>query len=71
MGTDDGSIYGVVKDVTEPFKTSISVRTKLPNLLLTGQNVNLHGILGVTVSAVLTCGEVLGIQSLIEKIRNA
>jgi len=71
MGTDDGSIYGVVKDVKEPLKTSISVRTKLPNLLLTGQNVNLHGILGVTVSAVLTCAEVIGMKELIEKIRNA
>jgi all-trans-retinol 13,14-reductase len=71
MGTDDGSIYGVVKDAKEPLKTSVSVRTKLPNLLLTGQNVNLHGILGVTVSAVLTCGQILGMQQLIEKIRNA
>jgi all-trans-retinol 13,14-reductase len=71
MGTDDGSAYGYIKDSQEPLRTSISARTKIPNLLLTGQNVNLHGVLGVTVSAVLTCAEVIGIGPLIEKIRNA
>jgi len=71
IGTDDGSLYGYVKDYREPMKTFISPRTKIPNLLLTGQNLNLHGVLGVTVSAVLTCSEILGIDYLIEKIRNA
>jgi all-trans-retinol 13,14-reductase len=71
MGTDDGSLYGYAKDSQDPLRTSISARTKIPNLLLTGQNVNLHGVLGVTVSAVLTCAEILGIDSLIQKIRNA
>lgn len=71
MGTDDGSLYGYAKNSGDPMRTSISARTKIPNLLLTGQNVNLHGVLGVTVSAVLTCAEILGIDPLIEKIRNA
>lgn len=71
IGTDDGSLYGIVKDYREPMRTFISPRTKIPNLLLTGQNLNLHGVLGVTVSAVLTCSEVLGIDYLIEKIRHA
>lgn len=71
IGTDDGSLYGIVKDYREPMRTFISPRTKIPNLLLTGQNLNLHGVLGVTVSAVLTCSEVLGSEYLIGKIRNA
>jgi all-trans-retinol 13,14-reductase len=71
IGTDDGSLYGVVKDYREPMKTFISPRTKIPNLFLTGQNLNLHGVLGVTVSAVLTCSEILGTDYMIEKIRNA
>jgi all-trans-retinol 13,14-reductase len=71
IGTDDGSLYGIVKDYREPMRTFISPRTKIPNLLLTGQNLNLHGVLGVTVSAVLTCSEVLGSDNLIEKVRNA
>jgi all-trans-retinol 13,14-reductase len=71
IGTDDGSLYGIVKDYREPMRTFISPRTKIPNLLLTGQNLNLHGVLGVTVSSVLTCNEILGAEYLIEKIRNA
>ncbi len=71
IGTDDGSLYGVIKDYKEPMRTFISPRTKIPNLLLTGQNLNLHGVLGVTVSAVLTCSEILGTDYMIEKIRNA
>jgi all-trans-retinol 13,14-reductase len=71
IGTDDGSLYGIVKDFREPMRTFISPRTKIPNLLLTGQNLNLHGVLGVTVSAVLTCSEILGLDYMINKIRNA
>jgi all-trans-retinol 13,14-reductase len=71
IGSDDGSLYGVVKDFREPMRTFISARTKIPNLFLTGQNLNLHGVLGVTVSAVLTCSEILGIDYMLEKIRNA
>jgi all-trans-retinol 13,14-reductase len=71
IGTDDGSLYGVVKDFREPMRTFISPRTKIPNLFLTGQNLNLHGVLGVTVSSILTCSEILGIDYMIDKIRNA
>jgi all-trans-retinol 13,14-reductase len=71
MGTDDGSLYGYAKDFRDPLRTFISPRTKIPNLFLTGQNINLHGVLGVTVSSVLTCSELLGMDYLIEKIRNA
>jgi all-trans-retinol 13,14-reductase len=71
IGNDDGSLYGFVKDYHDPLKSFISPRTKIPNLLLTGQNINLHGIVGVTVSAVLTCSEVLGMDYLLNKIKNA
>jgi all-trans-retinol 13,14-reductase len=52
-------------------KSFISPRTKIPNLLLTGQNLNLHGVLGVTVSAVLTCSQILGMEYMLEKIHDA
>ena len=72
MGTDDGSIYGIVKDYKDPLKTFISPRmTKISNLLLTGQNINLHGILGVSISAVVTCSVLLGMTNLIRKIDEA
>jgi len=71
IGTDDGSLYGIVKNYKEPMRTFISPRTKIPNLFLTGQNLNLHGVLGVTVNAVMTCSEILGIDYILNKIRNA
>ena len=71
IGTEDGSLYGLTKDHRDPLKTFISPKTKIPNLLLTGQNLNLHGVLGVTVSAVLTCSQLLGMDYLIDKIHDA
>ncbi len=70
IGNDDGSMYGIVKDRTNPLKTFISPRTKLPNLYLTGQNLNLHGILGAVMSGLVTCTAFLGNDEIIEKIKN-
>ncbi len=69
IGTRDGTLYGIAKDYRDPLKTFISPKTKVPNLFLTGQNLNLHGVLGVTVSSVVTCSELLGQQYLIKKIK--
>lgn len=71
IGNDDGSLYGIVKDYRDPLKTFISPRTKLPNLYFTGQNLNLHGILGAAMSGLVTCSALLKNDSLIEKVRNA
>ncbi len=59
------------EDYKEPLKTFITPRTKVNNLFLTGQNLNLHGVLGVTVSSVVTCTEILGDPDLISKIAKA
>lgn len=71
IGNDDGSLYGIAKDYKHTLKTFISPRTKLQNLYFTGQNLNLHGILGTAMSAIVTCSALLGNDSIIEKIRNA
>lgn len=71
IGSKDGTLYGVIKDYKEPLKSFITPRTKISNLLLTGQSLNLHGIMGVTVSSVVTCNEILGHPYLINKIKQA
>lgn len=71
LGTEDGAIYGIVKDYTDPLKTTIAPRTKIPNLYLTGQNLHLHGILGSAISALVTVVAILGKDDLIEKIHHA
>ncbi|ANH79663.1 all-trans-retinol 13,14-reductase [Niabella ginsenosidivorans] len=70
IGLEDGSMYGVQKDYKNPLQTVISPRTKIPNLFLTGQSLNLHGILGTSLSAVLTCSLLLNDDTLVDKIRN-
>jgi phytoene dehydrogenase-like protein len=67
--TPCGSAYGVRKDCRNLLMTTLSPRTPIPNLLLTGQSLMLHGVEGVTMTALQTCGELLGkdyIQSLIK-----
>ena len=58
--TPEGSAYGIRKDFRTPLLTMLSPRTPIPNLLLTGQNLMLHGVHGVTITAFHTCAEVLG-----------
>ncbi|MBL7137144.1 MAG: NAD(P)/FAD-dependent oxidoreductase [Bacteroidales bacterium] len=70
-GTPEGSMYGIVKDATHPQKTIILPTTKIPGLFFTGQSVNLHGALGVTIGAVMTCGEMLGMTHVMENIKRA
>lgn len=66
--TPKGSLYGILKDINKPNETSIATRTKIPNLLLTGQNVNLHGVLGVSITALATCAELVGMEYLLGRV---
>jgi len=56
--TPDGSAYGIRNDCRMPLITMLSTRTPIPNLLLTGQNVMLHGLEGVAMTALETIKEV-------------
>ncbi|GGX25004.1 phytoene desaturase family protein [Aquimarina muelleri] len=71
IGSNKGSMYGYVKDVNKPMHSFISPRTKIENLMFTGQSLNMHGILGVTISAVITCSEIIGKDYLLDKILEA
>ncbi|MCF0073802.1 NAD(P)/FAD-dependent oxidoreductase [Dyadobacter sp. CY261] len=71
IGNRNGTMYGIMKDSSSPLRTRINTRTKIPNLHLTGQNVSLHGILGVTVSAFVTCFSFIDKEQLIQKVKNA
>lgn len=71
IGSETGCLYGFVKDANFPMRSYLTPRTKIKNLLLTGQSINMHGILGVTISAVLTCSELVGRKHLLDKINHA
>jgi len=68
IGNYDGSMYGFEKDAENPLKSFVSPKTKIKNLFFTGQSLNMHGILGVTISGVVTCSEILGEKYLLDKI---
>jgi all-trans-retinol 13,14-reductase len=59
-GTEGGSMYGIAKDVSLGTACRVPHRTRVPNVLQTGQNINSHGILGVLVGTLVTCTEILG-----------
>jgi all-trans-retinol 13,14-reductase len=65
-GTPYGAAYGIRKDYNQLMTTLLSPRTPVPNLLLTGQNLNLHGILGVSMTSFLTCAEIIGLTNIKE-----
>lgn len=67
-GTEDGSMYGIAKDIHLGPAARVHHRTKIPNLLLTGQNINSHGILGVLVGTMVTCGELLTSEKIFKEI---
>ena len=70
IGGFNGNMYGYVKDSNNPMKTLIPAKTKLDNLYLTGQSINMHGVLGVTIGAVSTCSEIVGKEYLVTKINS-
>jgi len=71
FGTPEGSLYGVLKDSREPLKNYFPSKTKIPNLFLTGQNMSVHGVLGVAMSAIFTCGEFLGLDEILTEVKES
>ncbi|MBK1895069.1 phytoene desaturase family protein [Chryseobacterium paridis] len=68
IGSFEGNMYGYAKSSENPLKTMVSPRTKIDNLFLTGQSVNMHGILGCTIGAFSTCAEILGKDLIDERL---
>ena len=70
-GTEDGSMYGIAKDVSLGAACRVPHKLRVPNVFLTGQNINSHGMLGVLVGSIVTAGELVPPQLLFEQIKKA
>lgn len=70
-GTKEGAIYGFHRDAQNLISSQITIGTKVRNLLLTGQNVNLHGICGVPLTAIEVAEAFVGNGTIIDKINQA
>ena len=57
-----GSAFGIRKDCRNPLLTMLSPRTPIPNLFLTGQSLMLHGLEGVTMTALNTIEAVKSVK---------
>ena len=69
ISSAEGCAFGIRKDYNNPMFTVLTPRTPIPNLLLTGQSLNLHGILGVSMTSFLTCAEILGMDMIRKELR--
>ena len=67
-GTEGGGMYGVARDIHLGAACRVPHRTKIPNVLQAGQNINSHGILGVIVGTIVTCSEFLTAEKIYQQI---
>jgi all-trans-retinol 13,14-reductase len=67
-GTPNGSAYGVQKDYNDTLGTLVAPQTQIENLFLSGQNLNLHGILGVSMTSFFTCAKIVGMNNLLKDL---
>lgn len=66
-GVDYGAMCGYRK-IHDDILAFLPVSTRLTNLYMTGQNINMHGFCGVCMTAIQTCETMLGKNSIRNKI---
>lgn len=69
-GSPEGSAYGIMMNYRNPIATLMPIRSKVKNLYFAGQNINMHGVLGVSLTSMLNCAEFIGEDYLAKKIGN-
>lgn len=67
-GSPEGTLYGYQKDGLDVARTMVAPLTKVRNLLLSGQCVNLHGICGVPLTAINTAECIFGLNTIVNRI---
>lgn len=55
----EGAMYGIMKDSDFLLKNTFLAKSPLDNIWLTGQDVGMHGVLGVSIHALLTTLQIL------------
>ena len=69
-GNKEGSNYGFLRDSHDLMRSQLFVSTKVRRLYLTGQNVNIHGLCGVSLTAIQTAEAFVGPNVIVAKINN-
>lgn len=68
-GSIEGSGYGLYHSIQNTGARAIGPRTKILNLLVTGQNYLFPGLLGASISSLRTCGHIIGIKPVLEELK--
>lgn len=68
LNSPGGSVYGIRKSGPDYIRTRLSAKTPLKNLYLTGQNIDVHGIYGSSISALVTLSELPDIPDIYTEI---
>ena len=48
--------------------TVLAPKTPIENVWLTGQNLNLHGVLGVSMTSVITAAQIIGMETIVKDL---
>jgi all-trans-retinol 13,14-reductase len=68
-GSEDGSAYGIYHSIAHSGARALGPRTRLTNLLLTGQSTLFPGLLGAATSGLRTAGALVGLKPILRELR--
>jgi all-trans-retinol 13,14-reductase len=68
-GSEEGSAYGIYHSMANTGARALGPRTKVANLLLTGQNYLFPGLMGASISALRTTGHIIGIKGMLRELK--
>lgn len=68
-GSEEGSAYGIYHSIQNTGARALGPRTKILNLLLTGQSCLFPGLLGAAISGLRTSGHIVGIKPILSELR--
>lgn len=68
-GAEDGSAYGIYHSIQNTGARALGPRTKVLNLLLTGQSCIFPGLMGAAVSALRTAGHIVGTKPILSELK--
>ncbi len=69
-GSEEGSAYGIYHSIANTGIRALGPRTKVLNLLLTGQSSLFPGLLGAATSGLRTAGQIIGIKPILNELRS-
>jgi all-trans-retinol 13,14-reductase len=68
-GSEEGSGYGIYHSIGATGGRALGPRTKILNLMVTGQSCLFPGLLGAAISGLRTSGHIVGIKSILKELK--